>query len=101
MRETTSKRTRKRHSAEFKAKVVVAALREDKTLNQLGTEFGVHPVVIGGWKQQALRALPGVFGQRLVRDAEAVEARERELFEQIGRLEMENSWLKKKLGPLA
>lgn len=101
MRETTSKRTRKRHSAEFKAKVVVAALREDKTLNQLGTEFGVHPVVIGGWKKQALLALPGVLGQRQERDAQAVESRERELFEQIGRLEMENTWLKKKLGPLA
>lgn len=101
MRDRTSKRTRKRHSAEFKAKVVVAALREDKTLNQLGTEFGVHPVVIGGWKKQALLALPGVFGLRVERDAEAVAARECELFEQIGRLEMENSWLKKKLGPLA
>ena len=96
----TSKRTRKRHSAEFKAKVVVAALREDQTLNQLGTAFGVHPVVIGDWKKQALLALPGLFGQRVERDALAVEARERELFEQIGRLEMENAWLKKKLGPL-
>jgi transposase-like protein len=101
MRETTSKRTRKRHSAEFKAKVVVATLREDKTLNQLGAEYGVHPVVISDWKKQALLALPGVFGQRLERDAETVAARERELFEQIGRLEMENAWLKKKLGPLA
>jgi transposase len=101
MREQTSKRTRKRHSAEFKAKVVVAALREDKTLNQLGAEFGVHPVVISDWKKRALLALPGLFGQRLLRDAGAVAARERELFEQIGRLEMENTWLKKKLGPLA
>ena len=101
MRDKTSSRTRKRHSAEFKAKVVVAALREDKTLNQLGAEFGVHPVVIGGWKKQALLALPGVFGQRQERNAQAIEAREGELFEQIGRLEMENGWLKKKLGPLA
>lgn len=101
MRDQTSKRTWKRHSAEFKAKVVVAALREDKTLSQLGAEFGIHPVVIGGWKKQALLALPGVFGQRVERDTEAVVTRERELFEQIGRLEMENSWLKKKLGPLA
>ena len=92
---------RKRHSAEFKAKVVVAALRVDKTLNQLGTEFVLHPVVISDWKQQALLALPGVFGQRRERESEAVVACERELFEQIGRLEMENTWLKKKLGPLA
>jgi transposase len=101
MKERTSPRTRKRHSAEFKAKVVVAALREDQTLNQLSTSYGVHPVVIGGWKKQALLALPGLFGQKLERDAQAVQARERELYEQIGRLEMENGWLKKKLGPLA
>lgn len=101
MTDKTSKRTRKRHSAEFKAKVVVAALREDKTFNQLSTAFGVHAVVIGDWKRQALSALPGLFGLRAERDAQAIEARESELFEQIGRLEMENSWLKKKLGPLA
>jgi transposase-like protein len=100
MMDKTSQRTRKRHSAEFKARVVVAALREDKTLNQLSAEHGVHPVVIREWKRQALLALPGVFGQRQGREAQAVEARERELFEQIGRLEMELAWLKKKLGPL-
>lgn len=101
MSDKTSRRTRKRHSAEFKAKVVVAALREDKTINQLSTEFGVHPVVVSGWKKQALLALPGFFGQRAERDAQAIESRERELFEQIGRLEVENRWLKKKFGPLA
>lgn len=101
MTEKTSKRTRKRHSAEFKAKVAVAALREDKTLSQLSSEHGVHPVVISQWKKEALVGLPGVFGQRAQRDAQAVENRERELFEQIGRLEVENRWLKKKFGPLA
>lgn len=91
---------RRRHSAEFKAKVVLAALREDKTLNELGSQFGVHPVVISDWRKQALLALPGLFGPKAERDAQAVQLRERELFEQIGRLEMENTWLKKKLGPL-
>jgi transposase-like protein len=99
MSDKTSWRTRKRHSAQFKAKVVVAALREDKTFNQLGAEHGVHPVAISDWKKQALLALPGVFGQRQQRDAQAVAARERELFEQIGRLEMELCWLKKKARP--
>jgi hypothetical protein len=44
--------------------------------------------------------LPGFFGRRLERETQAVESRERELFEQIGRLEVENRWLKKKFGPL-
>jgi transposase-like protein len=74
MTEQTGKRTRKRHSAEFKAQVVTAALREDQTLNQLSTRLGVHPVVVGDWKQQALLALPGLFGQQVQRDAEAVAA---------------------------
>lgn len=99
--ETTSKRTRQRHSAEFKAKVALAALREDKTQSQLASELGVHPLQIGAWKKQAVQALPALFGLKAQRDAQAVEAREGELFEQIGRLEMENAWLKKKLGPLA
>ena len=100
MIEKTSRRTRKRHSAEFKAKVVVAALREDKTFNELSSQFGVHPVVISDWKRQALAALPGLFAVRAERQAEDWGGRERELFEQIGRLEVENQWLKKKLGPL-
>jgi len=95
MSEPASPRTRKRRRAEFKAQVVVATLREDKTLDQLGAEHGVHPGALSDWKQQALWALPGVFGQRQERDAQAVAARERELFEQIGRLEMELCWLKK------
>ena len=96
----TSKRTRRRHSTEFKAKVVVAALREDKTLGQLSSELGVHPVVISGWKKQVLEAMPGLFSDRSGRQSQDAEQRERELFEQIGRLEMELAWLKKKLGPL-
>jgi hypothetical protein len=59
----------------------------------------MHPVAIGDWRKQALLALPGLFGQKVQRDAAAVAARECELYEQIGRLEMDNCWLKK-LGPL-
>ena len=52
---------RRRHSAEFKAKVVLAALREDKTQNQLAGEFEVHPLQIAHWKRQAVGARVLIF----------------------------------------
>lgn len=99
--EKTSQKTRKRHSAEFKARVALAALREDKTQSQLAGEHGVHPLQVSAWKKQVVTALPSVFGLKIERDALHAQAREQELYEEIGRLKMENNWLKKKLGPLA
>jgi putative transposase len=92
---------RKQHTAAFKAQVALAALKADKTVNELAGQFGVHPTLIHGWKKQLLAGADQVFsnGARLtVGDTEAEKA---ELFEQIGRLKMELEWLKKKVGPLA
>ena len=58
---------RRRHTAEFKAKVAAAALREQQTLNELASAYGVHPVQVAQWKKQALAGLPEVFTGRRAR----------------------------------
>jgi transposase len=99
-RQTTTTR-RRRHSAEFKTKVVLAALREDKTQAQLASEFGIHPLQITQWKRAAVESLPEIFGAQRGRTAAEQEELESQLYERIGRLETELGWLKKKVGPLA
>ncbi len=89
---------RKSHPAAFKAQVALAAVRGDRTINELAGHFGVHPTLIHAWKKQLLHGAEEVFagGGKTA----AVEDRQPELYEQIGRLKMELEWLKKKVAPL-
>ena len=92
---------RKSHSAAFKAQVALAALKGDRTANDLAGHFGVHPTLIHAWKKQLLQGAEGVFGNGAKAAGQDAEAEKAELFEQIGRLKMELEWLKKKVGPIA
>ena len=87
---------RRQHSAAFKAKVAVAALRGDRTMSELGSAFGVHPVQITQWKKQALTALPEAFAKRRAASDQDHETVQAALYEEIGRLKVELDWLKKK-----
>jgi transposase-like protein len=89
---------RKQHTPAFKAQVALAALKGDKTVNELASQYGVHPTLIHGWKKQLLDGAEQVFGHNTKATAGSTEADKAELFEQIGRLKMELEWLKKKVG---
>jgi transposase-like protein len=89
---------RKQYTASFKAQVALAALKGDKTINELASPFGVHPTLIQDWKKHLLTGAEGVFTHGVKVDTVAqAEAQKAELFEQIGRLKMELEWLKKKV----
>lgn len=96
-----AKRKRRLHDIAFKTKVVLEALKEQKTLAQLSSEFGVSPNQISLWKNCIIKHLPTLFGAK---SADLTPEKEEEitapLFQQIGELQVEVNFLKKKLKQL-
>jgi len=88
---------RKVHSAEFKAKVALAALKELKTASELANQFKLHPTQIHQWKRVAQEGLPELFERGACkRQSDETQAKEDQLYQEIGKLKMELEWLKKK-----
>ena len=90
---------RKVHTAAFKARVALAAQRGEKMVNELAGHYGVHPTLIHAWKKQLLAGAGTIFANGAKPTSAGAEAREAELYEQIGRLKMELEWTKKKSCP--
>lgn len=88
-------KARKVHSAAFKAQVAMAACKGDKTVNELASQFSVHPTLIHGWKKHLLAGAESLFASG-ARAAGPAEDKTAELYEQIGRLKVELDWMKKK-----
>jgi len=89
---------RNRYSTRFKAKVALEAIRGIKTINEISTECGVHPNQVSKWKKQVLESLPDLFSTKHGRAEEGDSAEKDRLYQQIGQLQYELSWLKKKTG---
>ena len=88
------KKSRKRHTAEFKTKVAIEAIQEQKTLADLSVIHGVTQQQISNWKNEFLRRAIEIFNKR--EPDKELEKENEKLFAKIGKLEMENEWLKKK-----
>ena len=87
---------RRQHSAEFKARVALEAIRGERTINELAAEYGVHPVQITQWKKVVLDEVPKLFSSRRGSKNKEEEALKAALYQQVGQLKVELDWLKKK-----
>jgi len=88
---------RREHSAQFKFRVALEAIKEQKTISEVASEYQVHPTLVRDWKKQLVTGGATVFergSKAATPKSEGVP--EAELYEQIGRLKMELEWLKKR-----
>ncbi|MCF8308222.1 MAG: transposase [Bacteroidales bacterium] len=89
---------RRKHKPEFKAKVAIEAIKEKETLSELSRRFGVHANIIGKWKQEFLKNSSSVFEKK--NKIPASDQDHEKAYAKIGRLELENEFLKKSLNRL-
>lgn len=89
---------RRQHPPAFKAKVALEAIKEQKTITELASQFGVHPTQITKWKKKALEGLSELFSEKHQERLKSNDELIRELYQQVGKLQVERDWLKKKIG---
>lgn len=92
-----TKRSRRKFGAEFKAKVVLEALKERSTIEELARKYELHPTQINTWKKEAVANMAAVFSAGKADDGADHEKQTEKLYAQIGQLKVENDFLKKNL----
>ena len=90
---------RRKHSAAFKAKVALAAVKGDVTVAELASRFGVHPAQIHTWKRMLQEGATGVFEEAPGKKEQATGVLVDRLYRQIGQLKVEKDFLSERLAP--
>jgi len=88
---------RKSFTKEFRAKVALAAIKGDKTIAELASEFDVHPSQITAWKKTAIKNMDSLFERKKSKENKKQNKLIDALYKKIGTIQMENDWFKKKL----
>ena len=89
---------RKRYSGEFKARAALEVVKAQRGINEIASEYEVHPNQLMQWKRQLMEGVSGVFSDKRMKKEEEQAEREGELYKQIGQLKVELDWMKKKSG---
>ena len=87
---------RRQHGSDIKAKVALAAIKGERTVNEIAKMYGVHPMMVAKWKRQLLEEAHQAFSSRRSAAVRAQEDLTGSLYQEIGRLKVELDWLKKK-----
>lgn len=92
------KRARRQYSADWKAKIALEAIKGQRTIQQIASHYEIHPNLVTHWKKQLLEGAAEIFSNGPEAGARADEELKAELYQQIGKLQVELDWLKKKSG---
>jgi transposase-like protein len=90
---------KKRFDADFKSRVALEAIRGDKTLAEISSQYNVHSTQIANWKRQALTGIKEFFSHGTKTHREETDRQATDLYTQIGKLQVENDFLKKTVYP--
>ena len=90
---------RRKFTAEFKAKIALEAVHGFRTINEIARENQIHPNLVSKWKKEMIDRLPLLYSDKNMTNPDLDREKER-LYQEIGKLQVELNWLKKKIGPI-
>lgn len=94
------KKQRRKHTAEFKARVAFEAIQGFKTQSEIAKEFDIHPIMVGKWKTELLERMPEIFESKSTKKKDTSDQEKQGLERKVGQLTMEVEFLEKKCNQL-